>query len=605
MEIVREYDALVAVAEAAATNNDAGTDIYRPAEDVLTLHEAHGWSVPQQITTPSHISLKAKVAALAAIGQLPPLTPVASVSYESIGRLLIIADSAPRAAQAIEGLDETLTIAVLWTGTLPAPVIAETEIVIGKLVKLTGYLGAFELVFESQSAGHPQMAPFDLVLDLRVAPLFRMHQPPQGYFHVGDGAALARALAALPEMVGEFEKPKFFAYKESICAHSRSMKTGCNKCIDICSAEAIKSAGDSVTVDPHLCMGCGACATVCPSGAMSYQYPLVADRGAQLKTLLNTYRLAARGQGAVPVVLFHNATDGRDAIVALAAAGVGLPANMLPLETWHVASTGLDVLLGAIAYGAGHVAVLAAGSEAPEYIEVLKSEMALGETILHALGFAGSHFSVCLATDGMDAGAAFQAIVPGETVSVPAGFNLSNDKRGTLEFVIEHFMRHAKTVPEQIVLPRGSLFGSLVIDKQKCTMCLACAGACPESALMDGGDIAQLKFLERNCVQCGLCANTCPENAITLFPRLLLTDARKSEVVLNTAEPFDCITCGKVLGTRQMIDSMLGKLAGHSMFQGEGKLKRLQMCADCRVVDMMSNKHEYSILTGNFPAQQR
>ena len=65
--------------------------------------------------------------------------------------------------------------------------------------------------------------------------------------------------------------------------------------------------------------------------------------------------------------------------------------------------------------------------------------------------------------------------------------------------------------------------------------------------------------------------------------------------------------CGKVLGTRQMIESMLGKLAGHSMFQGEGKLKRLQMCADCRVVDMMSNQHEYSILTGKSslpPAQK-
>jgi hypothetical protein len=40
---------------------------------------------------------------------------------------------------------------------------------------------------------------------------------------------------------------------------------------------------------------------------------------------------------------------------------------------------------------------------------------------------------------------------------------------------------------------------------------------------------------------------------------------------------------------------MLGKLAGHSMFAGGGALKRLQMCADCRVVDMMENKEEISI----------
>jgi len=31
------------------------------------------------------------------------------------------------------------------------------------------------------------------------------------------------------------------------------------------------------------------------------------------------------------------------------------------------------------------------------------------------------------------------------------------------------------------------------------------------------------------------------------------------------------------------------------MFAGDGALKRLQMCADCRVVDMMENKSEISI----------
>jgi hypothetical protein len=44
------------------------------------------------------------------------------------------------------------------------------------------------------------------------------------------------------------------------------------------------------------------------------------------------------------------------------------------------------------------------------------------------------------------------------------------------------------------------------------------------------------------------------------------------------------------------VETMLGRLAGHSMFTGEGALKRLQMCADCRVVDMMSSKGEVSVL---------
>lgn len=582
---------MVQALRAGSTGSDDAAARCNPAAG-----DASGWSLAALATTAgARLSLDAKIAALAALTALPPRTPVATVAYASSGRLLVIADDANMATQALLGMAQSLTVALLWTATTAAPKVDDAEIVSGKLLSLRGYLGAFELVFAGDVAAPPQVASFDLVLDLRVIPHFAMHQPPQGYLHAADSTALAAAMVELPEMIGEFEKPKFFAYKATLCAHSRSKKTGCNNCIEVCSAQAISSAGDTVVVDPHLCMGCGACATVCPSGAMTYQYPQVADRGSELKALLHTYRTTAKGQGTAPVVLFHNASDGRVALDALAAAGVGLGANVLPLETWHVAAIGLDVLLGAVAYGAGQVAVLAAGSEAPEYVAALQSEMALGESILHALGFAGTHFSVLQPTQDATA---WQTLTAGETVAVPAGFNLSNDKRSTIEFAVEHLLRHAKSTPEIIALPVGSLFGGIEVDKQKCTMCLACAGACPSSALMDGGEVAALKFLERNCVQCGLCEKTCPENAITLVPRLLLTAQRKATVVLNDAEPFDCISCGKTLGTKQMIAKMLGMLATHSMFQGDGKLQRLQMCADCRVVDMMGNKEEYSILTG-------
>jgi hypothetical protein len=79
-------------------------------------------------------------------------------------------------------------------------------------------------------------------------------------------------------------------------------------------------------------------------------------------------------------------------------------------------------------------------------------------------------------------------------------------------------------------------------------------------------------------------------------PRLLLGAQAKAPVTLNEAEPFSCVRCGTPFGTRQMIDNMVGKLGGHSMFAGGSTLRRLQMCGDCRVVDMMENKSEASIL---------
>jgi ferredoxin len=95
-------------------------------------------------------------------------------------------------------------------------------------------------------------------------------------------------------------------------------------------------------------------------------------------------------------------------------------------------------------------------------------------------------------------------------------------------------------------------------------------------------------------VQCGLCEKTCPEQVIRLVPRLLLGSRARESVTLNEAQPFHCVRCGTPFGTRQMIDAMTGRLGNHSMFAGAA-LRRIQMCADCRVIDMMESKQEISI----------
>jgi hypothetical protein len=64
--------------------------------------------------------------------------------------------------------------------------------------------------------------------------------------------------------------------------------------------------------------------------------------------------------------------------------------------------------------------------------------------------------------------------------------------------------------------------------------------------------------------------------------------------VLNEAAPYGCVRCGKPFGTLKAIEAMLGKLAGHSAFQGAA-LERLKMCQDCRVIDIHTNPNEQRI----------
>jgi ferredoxin len=446
------------------------------------------------------------------------------------------------------------------------------------------------------------------VLDLRAAPAFTRHALPQGYFHLplplageGWGEGGLSAILKLRDLVGEFEKPKFFVYKQKLCAHSRNEQVGCNACIEICSAEAISSekSRQQIKVNPNLCVGCGACTTVCPTGALTYAYPRASEQGLKLRTLLASY---AQAGGKDAALLLHSQGKGQSLVEALGRAAQlkkahGVPAHVIPVSLWHTASTGVDLWLSAIAFGAGQVAVLATDEEALQYIDGLKAQMAVAQAIVNGLGYSGTHFQLLWANTPAELDASLQALAQTRQLGpkVAARFSVAQEKRGTLEMALDHLVEQAPQRPEAIALPAtGSPFGSIVVDKDKCTLCLSCVGACPASALQDNPAQPQLRFIEKNCVQCGLCASTCPEDAIALQPRLLLTPQRKEARVLNETQPYGCVRCGKPFGTLKGIEAMLGKLAGHSMFQGAA-LERLKMCGDCRVIDIYSAENEAKI----------
>jgi ferredoxin len=635
----RDRDGIVACTQEAELFREAAEEAGVTRElRFVNIREAGGWSAERAYAMP-------KIAALLAEAALPDPEPVPRVTYESEGQLLIVGP-ADAALEWADKLAEKLAVTALVTGRangreLPAE--RTYPVYSGRLAGLAGWLGAFEAQWEQENPidlerctrctacihacpehaidwsfqidlercrEHRQCVAacgsiaaidfgrrdttrgerFDLVLDLQRTPYFRMHQPPQGYWRPGaDVAAQALAVTEIAAAVGSFEKPKYFAYKASICAHSRSGKPGCNQCIDVCSTAAIRADGDHVLVEPHLCMGCGACATVCPSGAMTYAYPSLPDLGQRVRTLLATYRTAG---GRDPCLLFHDAA-GRELILRLGRRGKGLPARMIPVELHHIASTGIDAWLGALAYGASEVAVLATGAEAPEYAVALEREMGFAEAIAQALGYQGRHLHLVRAADPSALEAAVWAVQPAAlAVRTPASFHWTSDKRATVALAVEHLLAHAPTPQAAIALARGAPFGTIAVNSDACTMCLACVGACPEGALLDNPQASapQLRFIETKCVQCGLCAATCPENAIALEPRLALTAEARQPRLLNEAAMFNCVRCGKPLGTQKIIDNMLGRLAGHSMFAAPGALDRLKMCADCRVIDMMEKE---------------
>jgi ferredoxin len=557
------------------------------------IRETAGWSKDAQAAGP-------KMAALLAVAAEPTPEPT-FVSLTSEGVILIYGrDEQAIAAGDLLKSHLDVTVLIKPPAAVAPPRVTDFPVVTGAIRTAKGHLGAFELTVD----GYAQPAPSsrevlrfgvprdgavsrcDLLLDISGgAPLFTAADLRDGYLRAdpGDPAAVLTAVLKARDLVGSFDKPRYVAFTDDLCAHSRSNIVGCTRCLDLCPAGAITPAGNHVAIDAYVCAGCGQCAAVCPTGAAAYALPPADVLMRKLRTLLTAYRDA--GGQEPPIVLVHDEAHGVPLIDALARFGDGLPANALPVAVNEVTQVGLEAIAAAFAYGASAMRFLLRARPRHDTSGLAKT-LALAQPILSGLGFGGAR-AATIETDDPDAlGAALRAIEPAVGAPRPASFLPVGAKRDVIRLALRELQRAAPAPVDVIALPAGAPFGAVEINVEGCTLCLACVSACPTGALGDNAERPMLRFSEDACVQCGLCKATCPEKVITLRPQLDFRAATASARVLKQEEPFHCIRCNKPFGVKSTIERVLAKLEGkHWMFQNSAqRLDLIKMCEDCRVV---------------------
>ncbi|MGF1659303.1 MAG: 4Fe-4S binding protein [Rubrimonas sp.] len=430
--------------------------------------------------------------------------PLGGVLYRAEDRVLVLADGP-------EGLEVARLLGPDREATLVAPGLdgGDAEAVRripGRVAGLKGWLGAFLAHVARDADSHPVAHPADVVIDLQAAPAIAAAIPPLGYLRARpeDAEAVAAQARALK---GTFHKPKYFAYDASICAHDVGGARACSRCLDVCDAEAIRSEGGRILVEPTLCQGCATCALACPTGALSVADP---SRAALLD------RVAQAGAGPLRV--------GPGGDLALTSA----------------AQLGEELWFAALAQGAAGVSLGLGPDAPPRQRATLQARAAAASIIAEAFGL----------------GAAAVALDAEATAAPRAGPPLAAaGKRALLQTALSQLEPEGF---EGVALPGGATLGAIAVDAESCILCGVCAKVCPTGAVRYAeAERATLDFAEGLCIQCGACARNCPKDAIALVPGLSPASLREDWREVNSGAMARCVETGAPFISQAMLDEIL------------------------------------------------
>ena len=553
-----------------------------PKLTTTDIRDRAGWT--------DDISAYAKQAALLSEVKLTsPLTPFKEITSEGV--CLILGNDENTLDVASKLKDELAVTVLMSTDIGELSPIGEVNICNGKLKTVTGSLGNFKvLVTEyselnlhgrgSVSFGEKRKeasSECDIIIDLRGDnPLFPSSEKRDGYLRRDpkDRVGLESVVLEAINLKGEFEKPVYVRFEEAKCAHSRASRSGCSRCLDICPTNAISSNGDSVAIDPYICAGCGSCSAVCPSGAANYDDPPFTFNLQRITNLRSVFKKYDRQ--VEPRIIFVDKDFGMELVTLSARFGRGLPADLIPFDIPNIELISHAEILAALASGFSEVMILT--KEVPTFSS-LKLQINICMSILAHCGPESQNRLRLIETMDIET---FENEIYSKNHSkrIVEPVLLLGEKREITRTAVKAMIPSE----DAIELPETSPYGEILVNTDKCTLCLACVSLCPTNALEDNADRPELNFTETACIQCGICSSTCPEQAITLRPRLNLNNEALSQKVLNTEEPFECISCKRPFGVKSTIERIVAKLENnHWMYQDSKKLDLVKMCDDCRV----------------------
>ena len=285
------------------------------------------------------------------------------------------------------------------------------------------------------------------------------------------------------------------------CAVVRNRNATCMKCAEVCTSGCISYDDNELTIEPERCIGCGTCATVCPTCALEAHRPNDAE-------LLQSCRAACEAADGEVVVACEQ--------LLAAADGLYDPAKVVGVTCLGRVEESLLVTLAA--RGARRVVLVQARCAECEHASGFETARLVRDTALALLETWNNDMRIDLveklpstvrrsSDEGYDASRrSFFSSVKDEAKSAAAitADYAVKDALGVEEppepkFVkvgkdgtLPHFIpdRRGRLLAElgalgqpQDVLINTRLWGHVIIDPEKCSSCQMCATFCPTGAI--------------------------------------------------------------------------------------------------------------------------
>jgi len=305
------------------------------------------------------------------------------------------------------------------------------------------------------------------------------------------------------------------------CARYRHKASTCEYCVGVCPADAVSfDPLNAPAIDEDACIGCGACASVCPTGALEHADP--DDREVEADIALSVEM-----NGGVTFVCGHSGdVPGAIRVACLARIDASLILDALARGARLVHMRSGDCAAcpsraaGTFARATADAAASLAFSLGRDKVVTLSVLGASEEEM--SSGPALSRRAFLLMLSGTGAGA-------GERV---ARVFLSRGGSGDApdpRLVRGEFLKHVPVSRIRLTTAldvlaggdestlQGFLLSVPAVDADGCRGCAMCAKVCPTGALTaarEDRDFA-LTFDARACTSCYLCEDVCGNSAIT------------------------------------------------------------------------------------------